>query len=369
MSGFLLPGDAAPWFTAPSIGGVANFQFDQAGGRVVLLFFAGSTGHEASGRAFAAMLRHRRLFDDRHACLFGVTSDAADRERVRPDLPGIRWFFDEGGAVAKRYHVLVEADGRSRYNPQWVLLDPMLRVVDRAGPGDEERLVAALVALTAGEAPAVAPVLAVPRVFDADFCRRLIDYYEARGGSESGFMRDEGGVTVGAVDHRAKRRADVYVDDEEMMAQVRARLNRFLLPMIERAFQYKVTRVERYLVACYDADGGGYFRAHRDNLTHGTAHRRFACSINLNAEEFEGGDLRFPEFGPRLYRPTTGGAVVFSCTLLHEATPVTRGRRYAYLPFFYDEVAAKQREENQGRLADGLGGYRADAGAPTANAA
>ncbi|MGH6966519.1 MAG: 2OG-Fe(II) oxygenase, partial [Phenylobacterium sp.] len=66
----------------------------------------------------------------------------------------------------------------------------------------------------------------------------------------------------------------------------------------------------------------------------------------LNAAAFEGGDLRFPEFGPRTYRPPTGGAVVFSCSLQHEATPVTKGRRYAFLPFLYDEAGAALREAN-----------------------
>jgi predicted 2-oxoglutarate/Fe(II)-dependent dioxygenase YbiX len=101
------------------------------------------------------------------------------------------------------------------------------------------------------------------------------------------------------------------------------------------------------LIACYDAQEGGYFRPHRDNLSMGTAHRKFAVSINLNAEDFEGGDLRFPEFGPRTYRPPTGGAVVFACGLLHEATPVTRGRRYAVLPFLYDEAGEEIRVRNR----------------------
>jgi hypothetical protein len=37
---------------------------------------------------------------------------------------------------------------------------------------------------------------------------------------------------------------------------------------------------------------------------------------------------------------------VFSCSLLHEATPVTAGERYAFLPFLYDEAGAKLREKN-----------------------
>jgi hypothetical protein len=49
-------------------------------------------------------------------------------------------------------------------------------------------------------------------------------------------------------------------------------------------------------------------------------------TINLNAEEYDGGDLRLPEFGRQAYRAPTGGAVVFSCSLLHEALPVTRAR-------------------------------------------
>jgi len=69
-------------------------------------------------------------------------------------------------------------------------------------------------------------------------------------------------------------------------------------------------------------------------------------TINLNAEEYEGGDLRFPEFGQATYRAPTGGAVVFSCSLLHEATPVTKGTRYGFLPFLYNDEAAQIREEN-----------------------
>jgi len=53
---------------------------------------------------------------------------------------------------------------------------------------------------------------------------------------------------------------------------------------------------------------------HRDNTAAGTAHRRFAVTLDLNAEEYEGGDLMFPEYDDRACRAPTGGAVVFSCT-------------------------------------------------------
>ena len=117
--------------------------------------------------------------------------------------------------------------------------------------------------------------------------------------------------------------------------------------------------VERLLVGCYEAESGGHFRAHRDNTTRGTAHRRFAVTVNLNAEEYEGGDLLFPEFGPRTYRAPTGGAIVFSCALLHQAMPVTKGRRFAFLPFLYDEEGAAERERNARFMEGDLANYRA----------
>ena len=56
-------------------------------------------------------------------------------------------------------------------------------------------------------------------------------------------------------------------------------------------------------------------------------------TLNLNGDQYEGGELTFPEYGPDLYKPGDGGAVIFSCSLLHEALPVTEGTRYALLTF------------------------------------
>jgi predicted 2-oxoglutarate/Fe(II)-dependent dioxygenase YbiX len=106
--------------------------------------------------------------------------------------------------------------------------------------------------------------------------------------------------------------------------------------MILRSYQCNVTQVEHHVVTRYDSADGGFFRRHRANTSKDTAHLRFAIAINLNAENYEGGDLWFPEFGDQTYRASTGGAVVFACSLLHEDLPVSRGVRYAYLPFLSD---------------------------------
>lgn len=335
-------GELAPAFRAATRFN-PNYHFSTVVGRYVLLAFM-PNDPAARGAALAAFEAIRPQFDDGFLTAFFLLA-RADGPDIPPDqIPGQRWFFDPERDVAPRYH-LAEGQGA------WFLMDPAGRLLDSAPLDRPEplfaRITAGLPPLHAHSGtPLVAPVLIVPRVFEPELCRRLIEIYEARGGSPSGVMRDIGGRTVGVMDNM-KRRNDVSLEgDAELRREIARRIERSIVPMIRRTFQFHATRIERYIVACYDADDGGYFRPHRDNETLGTAHRRFACSINLNAEEFEGGDLRFPEFGPRTYRPPTGGAVVFACNLQHEATPVTRGRRYAFLPFFHSEAEQRIREQN-----------------------
>jgi predicted 2-oxoglutarate/Fe(II)-dependent dioxygenase YbiX len=206
--------------------------------------------------------------------------------------------------------------------------------------------------------PDWAPVLMAPNIFEPTLCERLVAHHKETGGEASGFMREIGGKTTLVTDPHHKMRRDREASDESLCGVLRHRILTRLVPMVKRAFQFEATRMERYLVGSYQA-GAGHFRPHRDNTTKGTAHRRFAVTINLNAGDYEGGDLRFPEFGGRAYRAPTGGAIVFSCSLLHEATPVTRGTRYAFLPFLYDDAAARLREENNPHLDERIGTYKA----------
>ena len=340
----LSPGTPAPWFQAATPFR-PDFAFSSVAGRYVLAAFLPQEAPALSD-AIRDLIARKPLFDGARRFAVGIVRDAEVFAGLQDLQPGLTWFHDPDGRIAQAFSLLTPEGDTV---PQWVLIDPMLRVIFSV-PFDEEARVFEAVGRHidpdrhAG-VPIHAPVLIVPRIFEPAVCRRLIDYYEAEGGQVSGIMREVDGMTVPVVDGFKKRR-DANVVDANLQAALRQRVMTRLLPEIEKVFQFKATRMERYIVARYDAKDGGYFRPHRDNTTKGTAHRKFACSINLNAEDFEGGDLRFPEFGSRTYRPPTGGAVIFSCSLLHEATDVTRGARYAFLPFFYDDDGARIREEN-----------------------
>jgi predicted 2-oxoglutarate/Fe(II)-dependent dioxygenase YbiX len=348
-------GDPVPWFAADTHS-TPSFQFSAAGGRLVVLSFLGSLARPESAAVLAELERHRAAFDDERLCFFGVTVDPSDlgEGRARELLPGIRWFQDFGREQSQRYGALEVQGEAVQYRPFSLLLDERLRVLAcialRPGEAHLRRLLEIALAMPAPEpaqaAVAQAPVLRVPRVFEPDFCRRLIAYYQEQGSEDSGFMRDQGGRTVGVYDYGTKRRRDCTIEHEELKRQCMLRIHRRLVPEILRAYQFDATRMERYIVACYQGEHGGHFRAHRDNTTRATAHRKFAVSLNLN-DDYDGGSVWFPEYGRRLFRPAAGEAVVFSCSMLHEATSVTRGTRYVFLPFLYDDAAAKVREETR----------------------
>jgi predicted 2-oxoglutarate/Fe(II)-dependent dioxygenase YbiX len=178
-----------------------------------------------------------------------------------------------------------------------------------------------------------APALIVPRVLEPALCEELIALYDREGGLPSGTLRLDGGRAELVADPRYKSRRDYQRFDAPWTARLSGLLARRVLPEVDKCFAFRATTFEPFKLACYDAGEGGYHRPHRDNVTPDVYERRFALSLNLNTGDYDGGALRFPEYGPELYLPPRGGAVVFSSSLLHEATPVTRGRRFVLLTF------------------------------------
>jgi peroxiredoxin len=352
-------GESVPWFHAKSNTN-PRFAFDSMAGRYVVMTFFGAAGDPQTQEFFAALSAIQYLLDDRTSCFFGVTANPSDEGRLPDQAPGIRFFYDSDLAISRLYGT-VDSDNpvKETYVRRTFVLDERLRVfrvIEWTGEAVKhvQQIADALRELPPIDQPRLAtvqaPILVVPRIFEPEFCRTLINFYEARGGKESGFMRDVEGKTVQILDPLHKKRRDEEIEDEGLRRACMVRLHDRLVPELQKAYQFHATRIERYIVACYEAELGSHFRAHRDNTTKGTAHRRFAVSLNLNTNEYEGGWLRFPEFGPQLYSAPAGGAVVFSCSLLHEATPVIRGKRYAFLPFLYDEGAVKVRQQNMQHL-------------------
>ena len=345
-------GDPAPQFSQRGLSGHFNLS-NLGGGFTVLAFFL--TSSMGVGQAVLDIIGQRkRIFDGETIRFVGITLDQKDETRLS-DAPGFQTVLDSDGKVARRYGVIPSkappGTTTIQFRPRLIVLDPRLRVTAnielKTDGSDAQRIIAdieALPALAAAEPPLFAPVLIVPRVFPAELCRQLIAGFETQERPETGVVSQttaEGSTVV--IDRDFKRRT---ITDPAMIDTFKAMIKRRLLPEIAKAFQFQVTHIERHVISRYSAQEKGHFRAHRDNNSSATRYRRFATSINLNSE-YEGGTLRFPEFGPQTFKPPVGGAVVFSCSLLHAVSEVTQGERYAYLPFFYDDAAAKLVEESR----------------------
>jgi predicted 2-oxoglutarate/Fe(II)-dependent dioxygenase YbiX len=327
------PGDSAFLLNT----GRHRLAFDPFPGRAIAITFLGSTGDPAAEAALAALSANRRLVDDGKAAFFAVVAESGAGPEIALEarFPSIVFLWD-GEEMARAFGA-----GQS-----WIILDPMLRVIDAAPLDETDRVLARLSrSLPPSEASSPAPILTLAHVFEPELCAHLVDCFERGGAKDSGFMQDVGGRSVENFDNSWKRRRDFHLTDTKLIANLRARLGRRICPEIRKAFQMRPTRIERDLVARYDSETGGHFGPHRDDTGIAIAHRRFAVSINLNAD-FEGGEISFPEYSPQSFKAAPGTAIVFSASILHEVSRVTRGRRYVFLTFLFDEEAERVRQAN-----------------------
>ena len=340
----LQPGDRGPnFFLADQRDLIVNL-YDKAKGGPILIAFLASPDDGADLALFDDLAGRAAALAEAGVHVFAVVagSEAAVRELAKSKDAGFFVLADHQGKAAPRYGVA--PGSRATY-----VLDPNQRVVASALLKADGTVAAAAATAQGMPRPAAfaaamhPPILIIPEVADRDLCKYLIAQFWARGNEDSGTYRMVDGEPVLQTNYDAKRRRDHHVQDKDLLDLLGGVFKRRVIPEIKRAFQFQVTRVEEFKIVCYDPDVGGYFRAHRDNTSPQTMHRRFALTLCLNSEDYDGGALTFPEFGGATYTPPTGAAVVFSCDLLHQVSDVQRGRRFVVLSFLYDEAGHQQK--------------------------
>ncbi|MGA9851477.1 MAG: 2OG-Fe(II) oxygenase [Gammaproteobacteria bacterium] len=344
MHSGLTRGDRIPDFRRPNQVGEPRMLYDlQVGQPVVLLVF--ENPNSADTRAALAVLGGNDpnwAQITRVALVRGTLVQCS--HFVNGTASGLTVLADDG-AVAT--HLLGSEPSGQRLITAFAL-DSNLRVIERieyAAGGNLDEFLRRVTAVYSHDAPCTpqilhqqAPVLFVPRVLNAGFCNELMAYFEEDGGQPSGTAYIDRNNALWRPDPSVKMRRDVYMKEGVQLERLKEMLTQRVLPEIKRCFHYQVTQHEVFKLVCYDAQTGGYFRLHRDNESRDTQHRRFAMTLNLNTGDYTGGQLRFPEFSLNLYQPERGDAIIFSSSLLHEVTPVTAGRRYVLLGFFFGDA-------------------------------
>lgn len=351
-------GDPVPWFKARTSVN-PEFTFASLGGHYTLLCCCGDTRNELSARLVDGFLQRQEQLAALGLILFALSlaEIAPSRAAAITDPVRVKLAHDADGHICTLLGSLdLTAGGARECRLVTYLINPVLQVAAVFPVVDADRHAAEVLAFCRHLPPPLppspamphAPVLRVPNVLSPEECNHLVGLYRGGHSHPSGFMREVDGRTVQVHDPDFKRRHDFSLAHHP---DVQEKLNRRLLkrvaPFIERAFQFRISRFERYLVSRYAAETQAFFLPHRDNTSKGTVHRRFAMSLGLCNGLYEGGHLRFPEYGTALYRPALGEAIIFSCSLLHEVTPITRGERLVLLSFFYNDEDALLREANR----------------------
>jgi predicted 2-oxoglutarate/Fe(II)-dependent dioxygenase YbiX/peroxiredoxin len=327
-------GDRVPNFRLPDQSGRGVMFYEQVQGRPIVLVVHQATRVAAHRAVLKDLIA---IADQAGAHFFAIGSDGVAAHAAL-ELDALLLADTEGriGAALTRG----TSSGQSPELPVVLVCDPNQRLLDIAVVADDGAAVAvvrAALGRLARAAPGTfvrhaAPVLFVPDVLDEVWCARLIALWHD--GHEEGRVAT---YVTGAVENRltetTKRRLDHAITDRAVLRDLSRTLARRIAPELVKAFHFQGFWFEPFIVMCYDAARGDFFRPHRDNLIPAFANRRFAITLNLNTGAYEGGDLRFPEYGDDVYVAPAGGALLFSCSLLHEALPVTRGRRFALLGF------------------------------------
>ncbi|MDY0882740.1 2OG-Fe(II) oxygenase [Dongia soli] len=327
----LCAGDRFPNFFLPDQSGAVRSFIERAKGNAIALFC--DPDDELIRQLTAAAKDYDAAALDRMAILGGSEADVATRaERLGADFTILA---DPAGKIRQQ---LREMTGKAGNKPVTILLDRQQRIVDLAGDGDLsawslQRWRREPVPEEGRRLSNFAPVLIVPNVLSPEDCRALIERWEVLGHEEGTVNSLVAGAKVERVHKAVKSRRDHPITDMAVLRSLIGVIGRRLAPELDRAFNFTRFKFDRFIITCYDAERNDYFRRHRDNQTPSTEDRRFALTLNLNTDDYDGGELIFPEYGNHLYSPPAGGAILFSCSLLHEALPVTRGQRFTLLSF------------------------------------
>lgn len=181
-----------------------------------------------------------------------------------------------------------------------------------------------------------APALLVPGLFDPAFCRALVGLW-AKEVRASGIWVEGREYAGPGAERTVKLRHDCDVRDPAWVGEIERRISVRLRRGMLEVFGYDPRFHESVRIGCYDARWFGWFKPHRDNATARDAYRKYTLVVSLNGGEYEGGELRFPEYS-KGFRPPTGTALVFPCSALHEVRPLRRGRRFILVTRFMDEA-------------------------------
>lgn len=345
---WLEPGDPVAPFILPDPSGTHWSPLDNdIAGKPLLLLFHVSGAESEFLYALEAYIAVQDQLQSLGCSTFALTRAAFAAEisqalpTGRDGQPILPVLTDETGRVFQSYGLGSTAAAPAERSPTLValLLNANLKIAYiGASPQDPQRIMDELQRISRARPPipltAHPPILLVPMALSPADCTSLMQFWHR-------LDQEHGASGHSAVDakcisflHEYGRVRQYLVENPSLQKALDTKISRRLMPEISKAFDTRAPQREIWALSCYDATDSGMLGPHRDCASTETQHRRFTVSIALN-DTYQGGALRFREYGEQTYNLPVGTAAVFSAALLHEVLPITAGRRFALVTHIY----------------------------------
>jgi hypothetical protein len=305
----LLPGDRVPDFVLPDPEGTLRYFYKLVTGQPTVLLLPANTARQEQWdeiKGFAAVLPELVA---EGAALMIVSNDGVESlAMVSKAIPAPAvWFADIHGVVNLGLRSAAKFDMSGVI---CLVADEDQRLIALRGPepGHAAWALDVLRRRPRREAmalTAVAPVLLLPEVLDAEICGSLVA------------QLDSAGAAKGAVP----------IADPALAERIGRIMLRRIGPEVDKVFSFDDFTFEALMLRRDDAAPEAASDLLRERTEGSDIGRGFSILLDLGTGDYQGGEILFPEYGPHRYLPGTGGAVVYSDTLLRELRPVTAGRR------------------------------------------
>lgn len=139
-----------------------------------------------------------------------------------------------------------------------------------------------------------------------------------------------GNNNLDCLDHR--RSFTSWIHPNQNTSWIYERLTTLVCDNNKKFFNYDITKIETLQFTYYESEEDGCYKPHVDPLNWNMPHnRKLSMILQLSdPNEYEGGDIMLhSSYQPEDIRKEKGYVITFPSHILHEVTPVTRGKRYS----------------------------------------
>lgn len=181
------------------------------------------------------------------------------------------------------------------------------------------------------------------RVYENVLDDNIIDFIKNNSHDDESYHQGKVGTYVNP---KQKMRKDLFFNSMPILSTIDNYIYDKLYTEIKETFDVDIIFREVWKVGYYDSDDGGFYNLHTDDARE-TKYRKVSmvCALS-DPSDYEGGLLHFPAL-KKEFKLNKGSIIVFESKLMHGVTPITKGRRYVLVSFFFNNQGRTIREHVQ----------------------